>query len=158
MGSWQQKAVTIGLVTFLMIGTVMASPGVLSYYNWLGGGTRRGWKIAVDSNYDWGQDLQRLGRYVSDHHISRISVDYFGQANPRYYLRDAYVPWDGTTGAPPHGWFAISATKRQLAFGADGRKLPPVAPNFQHVGSYDWLKPYKPCGRAGESIFVYWLP
>jgi hypothetical protein len=151
-------AITIGLAFWLVIGTVAACPDFLSYYNRLGGGMSGGWKIAVDSNYDWGQDLERLREYLSARHIRRISVDYFGTANPSYYLHDAYVPWDGTSKDAAHGWFAISATKRQFAFGADGRKLPPIAPNFQHVGSYDWLKRDRPLARAGESIFIYWLP
>jgi Dolichyl-phosphate-mannose-protein mannosyltransferase len=150
--------ITIGLITWLVIGTVTAFPYFLSYYNRLGGGTSNGWKIAVDSNYDWGQDLQRLGEYVAHHHISRISVDYFGRAHPGYYMHDVYVPWEGTNKNAAHGWFAVSATKRQDAFGANGRKLPAVAPNYQHVGSYDWLKRYRPVARAGESIFIYRLP
>jgi hypothetical protein len=155
--SGQIGAVGIGLAMWLVIGTVTACPDFLSYYNRLGGGTSDGWKIAVDSNYDWGQDLERLGEYLSARHIKRISVDYFGTAKPSYYLHDAYVPWNGTNKNAAHGWFAISATKRQIAFGADGRKLPPIAPNFK-VGSYDWLKRYRPLARAGESIFIYWLP
>ncbi|MBV8359945.1 MAG: hypothetical protein JO189_18715, partial [Deltaproteobacteria bacterium] len=110
---------------------------------------------------DWGQDLQRLGEYVSDQHIRRISVDYFGLANPKYYLHDAYVPWDSTNKEAAHGWFAVSATNRQLAFGLGGhalpRELPPVPPGFK-LGSYDWLKPNRPFARAGASIFIYRLP
>ena len=156
--SWPIGVIAIGLSIWLVIGTVRASPDFLSYYNWLGGGINDGWKIAVDSNYDWGQDLQRLGEYVSDQHISRISVDYFGRANPKYYLHDAYVPWDGANKDPAHGWFAISATLRQFAFGAGAQKLPAIAPGFPRVGSYNWLKRYRPFSRGGASIFIYWLP
>jgi hypothetical protein len=156
--SWPIGIVTIGLAVWLVIGTVKASPDFISYYNGLGGGTRGGWKIAVDSNYDWGQDLQRLGEYVSARHISMISVDYFGRANPRYYLHGAYVPWDSTNREAAHGWFAVSATLRQFAFGAGKQKLPPIAPGFPHVGSFDWLKRDRPFARAGKSIFIYRLP
>jgi hypothetical protein len=73
-------------------------------------------------------------------------------------LHDAYVAWIETNENAAHGWFAVSATKRQDAFGADGRKPPAAAPNYQHVRSYDWLKRYRPAARAGESIFIWRLP
>ncbi|TSC71458.1 MAG: glycosyl transferase family protein, partial [Parcubacteria group bacterium Gr01-1014_70] len=45
----------------IMVGVIIrAYPFYLPYYNALGGGTENGYRIAVDSNYDWGQDLLRL--------------------------------------------------------------------------------------------------
>lgn len=142
---------TAGLTIWLVVATVSGFPAFLSFYNLLAGGSANGWKIAVDSNYDWGQDLKRLGDYVADNHISRISVDYFGRADPKYYLHDAYAPWDSAGKSAAHGWFAISATNRQAGFGAGARGVP-------GPGAYDWLKPRPPFARAGDSIFIYRLP
>ncbi|MBI2640311.1 MAG: glycosyltransferase family 39 protein [Candidatus Sungbacteria bacterium] len=140
------------LMFWLILNTVTVFPNFMPYYNELAGGARAGWRIAVDSNYDWGQDLKRLAQYVEKNKIEKLAVDYFGGGNPRYYLGDKYEPWQSSRG-PASGWFAISATFRQDAFGK-------TAPGFirKPEDSYEWLKPYPPAGQIGYSIFLYKLP
>ena len=139
------------LLLWLILGTVASYPNFMPYYNELAGGERNGYNVAGDSNYDWGQDLKRLTAYVEKNKIEKISVDYFGGGSPRYYLGDKFEPWWSARG-PAHGWFAISATFRQGAFGK-------TAPGFvrRPKDSYEWLKPYEPVARVG-SIFIYKLP
>ncbi|MBI2056130.1 MAG: glycosyltransferase family 39 protein [Candidatus Sungbacteria bacterium] len=140
------------LVLWLIAETIATYPYFLSFYNELAGGTKNGYKIAVDSNYDWGQDLLRLRKFVEENNIETIAVDYFGGSNPKYYLGDKFVPWQSSKG-PASGWFAISATFQQGTFGN-------TAPGFFRgpEDSYIWLQPYEPVARAGTSIFIYKLP
>ena len=140
------------LLLWLVIDTIIASPHFLSYYNELAGGSRNGWKIAVDSNYDWGQDLKRLADFMDQNNIGKISLEYFGGGSPRYYLGERFEPWQSSKGRP-HGYFAVSSTFRQGALGAP-------APGFYRrpEDSYDWLMPYEPIAQIGNSIFVYDLP
>lgn len=147
------KYLFVGVLMLWLIGSSVAIfPNYLSYYNELSGGTSEGYKIAVDSNYDWGQDLKRLTDFVRENQIEKISVDYFGGGNPRYYLGGRFEPWWSARG-PAHGWFAISGTFLQ---GAHGK----TAPGFirKPEDSYEWLKGYEPVARAGYSIFIYKLP
>ncbi len=139
------------LLLWLIYDTLWIYPQFMAYYNELVG-TADGYKIAVDSNYDWGQDLKRLADYTERNNIDKIAVDYFGGGNPRYYLGDKFEPWWSSRG-PASGWFAISATFRQGAFGTP-------APGFirKPEDSYEWLKPYPPVARVGYSIFIYKLP
>ena len=139
------------LLIWLIVATLASAPYLLPYYNELVG-SRYGYTIAVDSNYDWGQDLIRLKQYVEQHRIQKIAVDYFGGGSPAYYLGNRFEPWWSTKG-PAHGWLAVSASTRQGAFATpiDGITRKPE-------DSYDWLKPYVPVGRIGESIFLYKLP
>lgn len=141
------------LMFWIVIGTFTVAPHFLSFYNELAYGTPQGWKIAVDSNYDWGQDLKRLADFVDKNNIQHISVDYFGGGVPSYYLGDRVEGWSGSRGQPK-GWFAISATFRQGDFGTPINELIPTNPG-QH---YEWLKQYPPIARAGYSIFIYKLP
>lgn len=145
-------AITILFLFWLIAGTVFSAPYFLSFYNELAGNTPQGWRIAVDSNYDWGQDLKRLADFVQTNNIEKIAVDYFGGGVPKYYLDDKVEPWWSSRGQPK-GWFAISATFRQGAFGAP-------APGFirKQEDSYEWLTKYPPIARAGYSIFIYKLP
>lgn len=148
------KYFLVGLLLLWMIAsTIGVYPHFLAYYNeLLLGGSDSGWKIAVDSNYDWGQDLKRLRDFVEERGIEKIAVDYFGGGNPRYYLGEKFEPWWSARG-PASGWFAISATFRQGAFGEP-------APGFERKteDSYEWLKEYEPVARVGKSIFIYQLP
>lgn len=83
----------------------------LSYMNELAGGPRAGALKLSDSNFDWGQDLARLGRWYASSGIQEpLNLVYFGNADPRRYgirynnLRTPDFP------EPPPGpcWFAIS--------------------------------------------------
>ncbi len=140
------------LMLWLIAGTLLAFPHFLSYYNELAGGSTNGWRVAVDSNYDWGQDLKRLVQYMDENKIPKIALDYFGGADPRYYLGSRFEPWWSSRGAA-HGYFAISSSFRQGAFGEP-------APGFlrKPENSYLWLKQYQPIAQVGNSIFVYNLP
>lgn len=141
------------LMFWIIIGTFTVAPHFLSFYNELAYGTPQGWKIAVDSNYDWGQDLKRLADFVDKNNIQHISLDYFGGGVPSYYLGNRVEQWSGSRGQPK-GWFAISSTFRQGDFGTPINELIPTNPG-QH---YEWLKQYPPIARAGYSIFIYKLP
>ncbi len=140
------------LMVWLVSDTVLAFPSFLSYYNELGGSAEHGYHVAVDSNYDWGQDLKRLADFVKENNIPKISLDYFGGGSPRYYLGGRFEPWWSSRG-PAHGYFAISMSLQQGAFGAP-------APGFIRPpqDSYEWLKPFVPVASIGHSIIVYNLP
>lgn len=140
------------LFVWLATETFFAFPSFLSYYNQLAGGATNGWRIAVDSNYDWGQDMKRLADFVRENNIRKIAVDYFGGGSPSYYLDGRFEPWWPSRG-PAHGWFAISASARQGAYG-----IPTPGFSRKPEDSYEWLKPYEPVARAGRSIFIYRLP
>lgn len=139
------------LLLWFVASSVSAFPNFMTYYNELGGGERNGYTIAVDSNYDWGQDLRRLRAYVEKNNIERIGIDYFGGGHVEYYFGSRAFRWNSSQG-PLRGWFAISATLRQGAFGnpVKGFKRTPQE-------SYGWLRPYVPVAQIG-SMFVYQLP
>ncbi|MBI2054885.1 MAG: glycosyltransferase family 39 protein [Candidatus Sungbacteria bacterium] len=138
----------------IVIDVLLVYPHFLSYYNQLGGSTLFGYRVAVDSNYDWGQDLKRLGVYLDKNNISKINLNYFGGGSPKYYLGDKFEPWWSARGRPPAGeYFAVSASFLQGA-------LNPIIPGLgrKPEDSYQWLAPYQPLDRAGYSIFIYKLP
>ena len=134
--------------------TLGVFPYYLSYYNEIGGGTREGYRYIVDSNYDWGQDMKRLKEYLDENSIDKIVLEYFGGGGTaEYYLGDRIEGWSSRKG-PPSGYFAISATIQQGAFGEPGEFFFGKNPE----DSYPWLKQYTPIARAGTSIFIYKLP
>lgn len=147
-----KKTIIFVLVVWLITETLFSVPYFLSYYNLLAGGTEDGYKIAVDSNYDWGQDLKRLAAFVEENQIKKISVAYFGGGSPKYYLGDVYQGWSSES-PKLSGWLAVSAN---LLYGVSSFDKIDSAKQIYH--SYDWLRSYVPVARAGTSIFIYNIP
>jgi hypothetical protein len=142
------------LVVWYIASSVAAFPHYLSYYNELVCGSKNGYKYAVDSNYDWGQDLKRLANFVEKNNIQGLRVSYFGGDDTEYRLGDkleaTWIELDPEK-RNQQGWIAISATFLQ-----EGRAKP--APGYDRDTAYfNWLNQYEPFTRIGNSIFVYYL-
>jgi hypothetical protein len=67
--------------------SLLAWPDPLPFTNGLAGPPRRAWRAIIDSNIDWGQDLDRLESWIADHRRDHpavpIHVAYFGTAEIR---------------------------------------------------------------------------
>lgn len=126
-------------------------PYYLTYFNQVVGGPSGGYKYVVDSNVDWGQDLKRLTDWTGENNISKINLDYFGWADPYYYLKDKYI-WmaagkyktaeEFLRVYPNGGYIAVSASFL-------------MGTSKQPVDNYLWLNSYKPVAVIGNSIFVW---
>ncbi|MFA6974170.1 MAG: glycosyltransferase family 39 protein [Parcubacteria group bacterium] len=136
------------LVAYLILGTVFAYPYYMAYFNETVGGAKNGHHYVVDSNADWGQDLKRLVSFLDKHpEIGKIRLDYFGLADPQYYLEDKYLTW-WSAKQPEAGWYAISTEFLQQSL------FDKTVPDAE---SYRWLKNKKPVDRAGTSILIYYV-
>ena len=148
-------ALTVSLLGLYAVPAFLTFPNYISYFNVLAGGPKQGYKYVVDSNYDWGQDLKRLKTWTDKNNISKIYVDYFGGADVSYYLKDKYRKWDGIRNKekdfPKGNYLAVSATFLQ------GGRGKPVKGYNSPTGYYNWLDKYKLVGRAGNSIFIYYI-
>jgi hypothetical protein len=135
--AWGKRAV-ISLVVWQVLVAAWMYPDYLTFFNLTVGGPSRGAEVLLDSNLDWGQDLKGLGRYIRDHRIGKIYVDYFGRACKRYY---------GVGGTPDFegGYIAVSATNLKGVYGDDKER-------------YRFLWDRQPLARIGGSIFVYDVP
>ena len=130
-------------------------PYYLAYFNQSVGGASQGYKYVVDSNLDWGQDLVRFSDWVKENNIPKIEFDYFGWADPYYYMgatyerlyHDKYLNADDFVAHNrSNGWMAISAT---FLKGSEG------SPDQYNDINYLWLNSFQPVIVIGHSIFVY---
>jgi len=124
---------------WLAVGSARAHPDYLSYFNELAANRRE--PVLVDSDLDWGQDLQRLADTVRARRIGAISLAYWGSADPRRHglpnLR-CLRPVDRVS-----GWVAASeASVRGL----------------RRDRSFTWLRAYGMVTQAGTSIGLYYVP
>ncbi|MBI4054042.1 MAG: glycosyltransferase family 39 protein [Candidatus Doudnabacteria bacterium] len=165
------KKMAAGFLALLLFwygaGTLLAYPNFLSYHNESIGGGKNAYWYFTDSNVDWGQDLKRLGVWLTAHpEVERIKLDYFGGGEPKYYFchrkydqngllvrtssgydcaGSVYQEWHSKNG-PTVGWIAVSVTFLQNAkFYAERFNEP----------DYDWLRFQKPYAIIGNSILVY---
>lgn len=153
------KKSIVTLVVLIMGWYVLESiniyPYYLTYFNQFAGGPQNGYKYAVDSNIDWGQDLIRFSDWVKQNNIPKIETDYFGWADAQYYLSSRYIPlWgskyldgnDFSARNESDGWMAVSAS---FLMGSQG------SPDQPNPINYIWLQSYKPYTVIGHSIFIY---
>ncbi len=142
------------LFVWYIASSLLAFPHYIPYYNELAKGSNHGYKIAVDSNYDWGQDFYRFLHFVEEKEIDKIYLDYFGGEDPAYWLKDKYINYDPKN-PPASGlsqeWIAVSINQLM------GGTANPTDDFDQETGYYNWLKDYTPVSRAGYSIFIYYI-
>ncbi len=97
---------------------LVAYPSYISYFNELIGSPRNADEFLIDSNLDWGQDLRRLDAWCRDHHVTRLTLHYFGGADPGYDMQSArpLLLRGPGYGPLPKGWFALSRHLYRVSF------------------------------------------
>jgi hypothetical protein len=154
--SLRRVAVAAALLTVAV--ALCIYPHFLSYFNPLAGGPANGYRVLIDSNVDWGQDLLRLRRWMAETGVTSVRLGWFGTADPGYY-DVAYEPlpglgrdtffrlwWDTPfdPAKPEPGIYAISATSLWET---------PLRPEEKRV--YAWFRDRQPSARVGYSILIY---
>lgn len=133
------------------VSVLLAYPDFLSYFNEAAGGPARGYRILIDSNYDWGQDLGRLADAQQRDHLYPLVFSYFGTTPPEAYgLRYTPAAGFGFMHKSPmphldtyHGYFAVSVTN---VMGGPGYAGVDYRPLLSHTPR-----------RIGRTIFLYTL-
>lgn len=146
--------ITVSLLFLIFLKTLIQThPYYLSYFNEFAGGPDNGYKLLVDSNLDWGQDVKTLSKYLKENGNPPIIFSYFGVARPEYYGIKYVVVKGGLANIELEGTnedicdmdrilFAVSATNLQGTYHPDKK-------------TFDWLKKETPVFIAGNSIFLY---
>ena len=142
------------MVIWLVVSSVMIFPHYLTFFNEIAGGPPNGYKILVDSNLDWGQELIGLRNYMTQENIPSVKLSYHGTADPGAYgvvyeplPSYPYNQWTSDTVPdillnPPSGVYAISANNLQGL-------------RFKNHDLYSTFRQRKPDAIVGHSIFIY---
>jgi len=116
------------------------APHYLAYFNELSGGPENGLNILDESDFDWGQELGSLGKYLREHDIRRIQLSYFGTADPGHYgISYDPLPCDPVLALRSNEPIAVSATA-------------------MHWDCNRWLAGLEPAARIGYTILLFNLP
>lgn len=81
---WRRTAATV-LLALAVIEPLAQAPHYLAFMNALGGGPTKAYRQLNDSNYDWGQDLDKLGAWMHENEQQQVILCYFGSVDPRVY-------------------------------------------------------------------------
>jgi hypothetical protein len=152
--SRQRIAAIAAMLIWLTVASVWIFPHYLAFFNEIAGGPQNGYKILVDSNLDWGQELIGLRQYMSHENIPSVKLSYHGTADPTAYgvhyeplPSYPYNQWASDTVPdillnPPTGVYAISANNLQGL-------------RFKNHDLYATFRQRKPDAVVGHSIFIY---
>ncbi len=135
---WMFAMTTLLFAAFLwQFSTLLrAYPDYLPYFNET---VRHPERVLVDSDLDWGQDLDRLEDRAAQLKIAKLNLAYLGTVD---LARESLPPYTVLPYfTPVHGWVAISALARVTN--------PPA---------YAWLDAYRPLERVGKTIDLYYIP
>ena len=136
----QRRLATIPMIGLLLgwqvIGALRSSPDFLVYFN--EPASPYATYLRVDSDFDWGQDINQLPAALRELHAENVSIAYSGVADLNLY---GLPSWRRLTpGQKTAGWIAISETSLRL--------------NSDRFG---WLDRYRPIAVAGHTIRIYHL-
>lgn len=125
------------LLILSIVESIIIFPNYISYYNQIVGGTDNGYKIARDSNLEWGEDLKLIKMYMDQKNIQSPFVEYMWDSKSALdYYKINYQNPQLLDKDNPHGYLIINATSL-------------------HNPNYLWLAKYQPIDRVSPGVFVY---
>ena len=151
----QKTAWAAGIaLVWLVVGSLQTCPHYLTFFNELVGGPERSYRVLLDSNLNWGQELIELRDYLVRENIDSVKLSYLGTADPRAYgivyeplpsfpynqWRDENIPEMLLN--PPSGVYAISASNLQ------GLTL-------KYHNLYSRFRERKPDAIIAQAMFIY---
>ena len=140
MTLWPTRAkwALAALGAWLVVDSALAHPDYLPWANALGG--NRPERIALDSNFDWGQDVARLRDECRRRGIAALHAALFGTVDLRRIGLPPVQPIDPAHPAP--GWYAIS----------ESIVIPAQVRDHE---AYRWLTRDRDFVRVGKTIRLY---
>lgn len=142
---WTRAAVAAALV-WMGLTSLLSHPDYIPYFNFLAGSEPE--KIAVDSDLDWGQDINRLGQRLRE--VRAPSVTFNNFIVTKLEMMHGFPPThQSDPQTPSPGWNAVSLTV--LKVGRMG--LVKAHPEYRL-----WPEHIKPQERVGKGIWLYYFP
>jgi 4-amino-4-deoxy-L-arabinose transferase-like glycosyltransferase len=132
--------IAVALVGWQVVESARAHPQYLPYFNQLAGAHPE--RVLMDSDLDWGQDLDRLADTLRARGIRQVALSIYTKADLEQHGLPAFTELAPNT--PVTGWIAISAFRLYLGYLGDSP-----------FDDFAWLRRYTPVATVGKSIYLY---
>ncbi|MGC9971289.1 MAG: glycosyl transferase [Bryobacteraceae bacterium] len=133
------------LLAWFALSSLLSHPDYLPYFNELAGEEPE--RIVADSDLDWGQDVNRVGKRLQELEARQVAFSPFILADLSQHGWPAVTPSDPLT--PSAGWNAVSITVWKIAR---------MGLYDQYPNAHPWPDLYKPRERVGRGMLLYYFP
>jgi 4-amino-4-deoxy-L-arabinose transferase-like glycosyltransferase len=134
------------LLAGLALEMLWVCPHFISFVNFAFGGPSNGWRLLSNSDFDWGQGLLDLRKWMNDNHVPTVTFIYFGYVDPKVYG----IQYSSTESKP------YFATSTYFLNGLNGKVLvAPGAHQWWQMSYYRQLQVRPRTATAGPTIFIY---
>jgi hypothetical protein len=137
------RALSVAAGIACILPALTTYPHYLAFFNRACGGPSNGYRLTVDSNIDWGQDLPALAACQRRWDIPAVKLSYFGTDSPDVYGVRYVAPLEEEVYRAHPGWYAVSATNLQGLY------------SYPDLDRWAWLRARKPDYQAGYSILLF---
>ncbi len=146
------RTVVVAILALVSCVSLRYHPHHLAYFNELAGGPVGGRAHLLDSNLDWGQDLDGLKSWMDTNNQQEIGLAYFGTVPPASLGIRYRVP---PSRVPQPGWYAVSVN---FVMGRP-HVLRDETGKFRaaDINEFAYFQFFEPAARIGYSIDVYHL-
>jgi hypothetical protein len=140
------------MLVVLAIESLHVCPRYLTFFNAAAGGPGGGWRVVNDSNADWGQSLLDLRRWMRDRGERRITLAYFGKADPGAYGMEYSLLDDASPIETPYvavsDYFLAGLPQRMPVPGGDYTAV-------TRLSFYRELQSQRPVAVVGNALHVF---
>ncbi|MBW1708374.1 MAG: glycosyltransferase family 39 protein, partial [Deltaproteobacteria bacterium] len=143
-----KRILVVFLIGLFLADSLMAFPHYLAYFNPVFTSRSKARFHLIDSNLDWGQDLKHLKTFMDRQGLDKITLAYFGHADPKIYGID----FDMASNIPAEAPLAASVN---LVMGLPYPATYVDPPVWITPETLAWLRDRKPDAQVGYSILIY---
>jgi hypothetical protein len=137
------------LLAVLAVETLLVCPRFLTFFNFAVGGPANGWRLLSDSDFDWGQGLIDLRRWMNDHQVQSVALAYFGYVDPAAYgIQFSPINHPGKNKYVAVSSYFLDGMQNRVVTSRNERAVIGLPYGRQ-------LQAKQPVAVAGHTIFIY---
>jgi hypothetical protein len=138
-----------GLLLLAVFEAMWVCPRFLSFINFAAGGPGAGWRLLTDSDFDWGQGLIDLHKWMQRNSVPSVTLAYFGLVDPAVYgVRSTPITRPDDEQFVAVSSYYLNGLENRMVTGPEQRA-------YIQLKYYRTLQSKKPAAVVGDTIFIY---
>jgi hypothetical protein len=138
-----------GLAALAILEALWVCPRFLTFINFTAGGPAEGWHLLTDSDFDWGQGLIDLRKWMRRNSVPSVTLAYFGLVDPAVYgVRCTPITKPGDEQFVAVSSYYLNGLENRMVTGPHQRA-------YIRLKYYRTLQTKQPAAVVGNTIFIY---